>query len=58
MTHSLGAKAALILGLKFRALDVNISDGYGLRGATFQNALSEDRANGDHPFTISTQIGH
>lgn len=53
MTHSLGAKAALILGLSFRALDVSRDDAYGLRGETLRKALEEDRAAGKIPFILS-----
>jgi len=52
-THSLGAKAALILGVQFRALDVIASDNFSLRGATLSRALKEDRENGMHPYLLS-----
>ncbi|KAG8894816.1 hypothetical protein FRC01_012726, partial [Tulasnella sp. 417] len=57
MTHSLGAKAALILGLSFRALEVSRDDAYGLRGATLQKALEEDRAAGKIPFILIATVG-
>lgn len=56
MTHSLGAKAALILGLSFRALEVSRDDAYALRGETLQKALKEDRAAGKIPFILSEGI--
>lgn len=53
MTHSLGSKAALILGLRFRALEVSKSDNYGLRGDTLRQALEEDKKAGLAPFILS-----
>jgi aromatic-L-amino-acid/L-tryptophan decarboxylase len=50
-THSLGAKAALVLGLKVRALEVDASNEYGLRGDELGRALEED-GNGEGVFAI------
>ena len=52
-THSLGAKAALVLGLQFRAIEVFAEDQYALRGNSLINAIEEDRKAGRHPFVIS-----
>jgi aromatic-L-amino-acid decarboxylase len=52
-THSLGAKAALILGVQFRALEVTADDNFSLRGATLSRALKEDREKGIHPYLLS-----
>ena len=52
-THSLGTKAALILGLSCRSLWVNPEDEYALRGETLNAAILEDKANGKHPFALS-----
>lgn len=52
-THSLGAKAALILGLRERSLEVFSEDEYGLSGETLRQALEEDQKNGNHPFILS-----
>ncbi|KAG8843712.1 hypothetical protein FRB91_003166 [Serendipita sp. 411] len=52
-THSLGAKAALILGVHFRALEVTMEDTFSLRGETFSKALKEDREKGLHPYLMS-----
>ena len=52
-THSLGAKAALILGLQFRALEVRKEDGHALKGATLEQALKEDHDAGREPFIVS-----
>lgn len=57
MTHSLGAKAALILGLTFRAIKVEKEDNYALRGAALKKALEEDKKNGLAPFAISEPHG-
>ncbi|CCA69032.1 related to aromatic-L-amino-acid decarboxylase [Serendipita indica DSM 11827] len=53
-THSLGAKAALILGVHFRALEVKAEDNFSLRGSTLQAALDEDREKGLHPYILMT----
>ena len=52
-THSLGAKAALVLGLECRALEVTEEDRFALRGDTLRKALEEDRRRGKHPFVLS-----
>ncbi|CAE6461352.1 unnamed protein product [Rhizoctonia solani] len=56
-THSLGAKAALILGLQFRAIEVHAKDNYALRGDSLVNALEEDRKDGKHPFVVIATVG-
>ncbi|KEP45565.1 aromatic-L-amino-acid decarboxylase [Rhizoctonia solani 123E] len=56
-THSLGAKAALILGLQFRAIEVHAKDNYALRGESLVNALEEDRKDGKHPFVVIATVG-
>jgi aromatic-L-amino-acid decarboxylase len=53
MTHSLGAKAALILGLSFRALEVKREDNFALRGETLRQALELDGKSGKTPFILS-----
>lgn len=55
-THSLGAKASLVLGLKCRALEVTAQDHFALRGDTLQRALEEDHKAGNHPFIFSTSF--
>jgi aromatic-L-amino-acid/L-tryptophan decarboxylase len=52
-THSLGAKAGLILGVKVRALDVSANDAYSLRGGSLKHAIEEDKSSGKHPFALS-----
>jgi aromatic-L-amino-acid decarboxylase len=52
-THSLGAKAGLVLGLSTRALEVFSEDNYGLRGETLRRALEEDEQSGKKPFILS-----
>lgn len=56
-THSIAAKAALILGLDFRALEVMAEDGFSLRGATLEAALKEDEAAGRVPFMLVCSLG-
>ena len=51
-THSFGKKAALILGLRERALAVTADDSFSLRGATLAAALEEDIKTGLHPFVL------
>lgn len=57
-THSLGAKAALVLGLPIRALPVTSADMYALRGDVFRAAVEEDRNIGRHPFILSERAPH
>jgi aromatic-L-amino-acid decarboxylase len=57
-THSMGKKAAQILGLSCRALNVKSEDNYGLRAVTLIEALEEDKAAGKHPFILSKSIIH
>lgn len=52
-THSIGAKACLILGLAFRAIEVKAEDGYALRGEALRAAIEEDEAKGLVPFMLS-----
>ena len=52
-THSLGLKAALILGLQIRALPVKAEDNFSLRGTTLREALDEDMKAGKRPFLLS-----
>ncbi|KAL5482501.1 BZZ1 [Sanghuangporus weigelae] len=56
-THSLGEKAALILGLRARALDVTLENAFSLRGTTLQAALEEDINVGLHPFVLVATVG-
>jgi aromatic-L-amino-acid/L-tryptophan decarboxylase len=54
-THSFGKKAALILGLRVRALDVDVTvvaDNTGLTGEVLRAAVEEDHAQGLHPFVL------
>jgi aromatic-L-amino-acid decarboxylase len=54
-THSLGLKAALVLGLKVKALEVEASDEYGLRGGLLRRGLEEE-GNGEGVFAISSSF--
>jgi aromatic-L-amino-acid decarboxylase len=54
-THSLGMKAALVLGLKVRPLEVEASYEYGLRGEVLRKCLEEE-GNGESVFAISSSF--
>ncbi|WVR04512.1 hypothetical protein IAU60_001516 [Kwoniella sp. DSM 27419] len=56
-THSLGAKAALMLGLPFRAVAVSIEDGYALRGESLRRAIEKDVSAGLVPFLVFASVG-
>lgn len=56
-THSIGAKAASILGHRFRALEVTQADDLSLRGETLRLALEEDTAKGLIPFMLVGTVG-
>lgn len=55
-THSLGAKAGVVLGLQVRSLDVKSEDDFSLRGNTLREALEEDAKIGRKAFILSTQF--
>lgn len=52
-THSLGAKAALVLGLQVRSLEVKAEDDFALRAAGLREVLEEDERTGRKPFILS-----
>jgi len=52
-THSLGAKAGLVLGIPFRAIETYAEDNWALTGASLANALKEDQGKGLIPFMLS-----
>ncbi|KAH9929020.1 pyridoxal phosphate-dependent transferase [Epithele typhae] len=56
-THSLGAKAGLVLGLEVRDLQVRAEDGFALRGAMVREAVEEDIARGKRPFLVVGTVG-
>ncbi|WVQ84115.1 hypothetical protein IAT38_006260 [Cryptococcus sp. DSM 104549] len=56
-THSLGAKAAIMLGLTFRAVPVTAEDQYSLRGDALRKAIEEDVAAGLVPFLVIATVG-
>nr|CDI56646.1 related to Aromatic-L-amino-acid decarboxylase [Melanopsichium pennsylvanicum 4] len=55
-THTIAAKAALILGLDFKALPVEAPT-YSLGAATLRAAIEEDTAQGRIPFMLIATIG-
>ncbi|KAH9993713.1 pyridoxal phosphate-dependent transferase [Russula compacta] len=59
-THSFGKKAGMILGLRVRALDVDINvatDNTGLTGEGLRTAVKEDHARGLYPFVLIATVG-
>ncbi|KAK0537224.1 hypothetical protein OC834_000886 [Tilletia horrida] len=56
-THSIASKAALVLGLCFRALEVKAEDAYALRAETLKAALEEDTKAGRVPFLLVLTVG-
>ncbi|KAH8928509.1 hypothetical protein BT69DRAFT_1237026 [Atractiella rhizophila] len=56
-THSVGKKAALVFGVQYRALEVEMEDGLGLRGETLRMAVEEDVAKGLVPFLVVVTVG-
>ncbi|KAI0256401.1 pyridoxal phosphate-dependent transferase [Lactifluus subvellereus] len=59
-THSFGKKAAMILGLRVRTLDVDETvaiDNTGLTGEGLRAAVEEDHARGLHPFVLVATVG-
>ncbi|EIW65462.1 hypothetical protein TREMEDRAFT_70540 [Tremella mesenterica DSM 1558] len=56
-THSIAAKAARLLGLRFRAVHVTAADGYALRGDALREAIEADVATDLVPFFVVATIG-
>lgn len=52
-THSLAAKAALILGLDFHAVETRKENDWALRGSDLEEALAELQSKGKKPFILS-----
>lgn len=57
-THSLAAKAALILGLEFVAIETKEEDDWALRGDGLRTALDELEGQGKKPFILSAPPIH
>lgn len=55
-THSLGAKAALILGFEFVAIETRAEDEWALRGEALEKALRELEEKGKKPFILSASL--
>ncbi|SPO31567.1 related to Aromatic-L-amino-acid decarboxylase [Ustilago trichophora] len=55
-THTIAAKAALILGLDFKALPVSAPN-YSLSASTLRTAIEQDTAQGRIPFMLIATIG-
>ncbi|KIM41616.1 hypothetical protein M413DRAFT_445591 [Hebeloma cylindrosporum] len=56
-THSVGSKAALILGLQLRSIEVKAEDEFSLREDALRNALQDDAKIGRKPFILIATIG-
>ena len=52
-THSLAKKAAVVLSLQVRSIEVKSEDRYALRGDSLRAALEEDAKLGRKPFILS-----
>ncbi|ORY63216.1 pyridoxal-dependent decarboxylase conserved domain-containing protein [Pseudomassariella vexata] len=56
-THSATQKAAMIAGVRFRAVPVRAEDGYKLTGEGLRKAITEIRAKGLEPFYLTVTLG-
>ncbi|GAA5843539.1 hypothetical protein JCM11251_001650 [Rhodosporidiobolus azoricus] len=56
-THSLGAKAALILGIGFHAIETKEEDEWALRGDHLRSELEKLEAQGKKPFCLIATLG-
>jgi aromatic-L-amino-acid decarboxylase len=52
-THSVGSKAALVLGLQLRSIEVKAEDEFSFREDALRNALEDDAKIGQKPFILS-----
>ncbi|KAK3307114.1 pyridoxal phosphate-dependent transferase [Chaetomium strumarium] len=57
LTHSSAKKAALILGVRFRAIRVRAEDGYALTRDALAAELARCRAQGLEPFFLAATLG-
>ncbi|KAJ2916332.1 hypothetical protein MD484_g4111, partial [Candolleomyces efflorescens] len=56
-THSLAQKAALVLSLQLRTIEVRSEDRYALRGDSLRAALEDDASLGRKPFILIATVG-
>ncbi|KIM45051.1 hypothetical protein M413DRAFT_441699 [Hebeloma cylindrosporum] len=56
-THSLGSKAALVLGLQVRSIEVKLDHGFALREDALRDALESDAKIGRKPFILIATVG-
>jgi len=56
-THSSAKKAALILGIRFRAIPVRAEDNYSLTEEILSQALAQCKAEGLEPFFLAATLG-
>lgn len=57
-THSLGSKAALVLGLRVRSIEVTLEHGFALREDALRSALESDAKIGQKPFILSAAFSN
>ncbi|SCV67024.1 BQ2448_5670 [Microbotryum intermedium] len=55
-THSLGAKAALLLGIQFLPIPTTQENNWAIRGAELKNALDALKSEGKVPFIFCKQL--
>ncbi|KAI6093573.1 pyridoxal phosphate-dependent transferase [Hypoxylon rubiginosum] len=56
-THTATKKAAMIAGVRFRAVPVHAADGYRMTGAELKRVILELRARGLEPFYLTATLG-
>ena len=56
-SHSSTAKAAIIAGVKYKAIATHLEDDLALTGADFEQALQECKQEGLEPFYITSTLG-
>lgn len=56
-SHSGTAKAAKILGLRYRSITTHMEDDLALTGKSLQTALEECKCDGLYPFYLTTTLG-
>ena len=55
--HSCTEKAAMILGIRYRSVPVNIEDGFSMVGATLASTLLQCQQEGLEPFYLTATLG-
>lgn len=55
--HSCTQKAAMILGIRYRSVPVDIEDGFSMTGAALASTLSQCHQEGLEPFYLTATLG-